>query len=108
MNAQYIYNEKRLGSLKAASQPKADELRRMEELDGIISSEQAELDRLTKCSSKLKDKVSAYTLGNISISRPYLLTLCLFPSHLHSLCFSVVTIKGANSPSSGLFCLKYF
>ncbi|CAD6333346.1 unnamed protein product [Miscanthus lutarioriparius] len=58
MNAQYIYNEKRLESLKAASQPKADELRRMKELDGIISSEQAELDRLTKCSSKLKDQAS--------------------------------------------------
>lgn len=58
MNAQYIYNEKRLDSLKTASQPKADELRRMQELDGIISSEQAELDRLTKCSSKLKDQAS--------------------------------------------------
>ncbi|AQK86965.1 Structural maintenance of chromosomes protein, partial [Zea mays] len=58
MNAQYIYNEKRLDSLKTASQPKADELRRMQELDGIISSEQAELERLTKCSSKLKDQAS--------------------------------------------------
>ncbi|XP_066363089.1 structural maintenance of chromosomes protein 4-like [Miscanthus floridulus] len=58
MNAQYIYNEKRLESLKAASQPKGDEIRRMKELDGIISSEQAELDRLTKCSSKLKDLAS--------------------------------------------------
>jgi hypothetical protein len=43
MNAQYIYNEKRLDSLKAASQPIADEVRRMKELDGIISSEQVEL-----------------------------------------------------------------
>ncbi|KAK8457494.1 hypothetical protein SEVIR_3G196500v4 [Setaria viridis] len=58
MNAQYIYNEKRLDSLKAASQPKADEVRRMNELDGIISSEQVELNRLTKCSSKLKDQAS--------------------------------------------------
>jgi len=74
MNAQYIYNEKRLESLKAASQPKGDEIRRMKELDGIISSEQAELDRLTKCSSKLKDQASAYT-RLISISRPYSSTL---------------------------------
>ncbi|KAG2619207.1 structural maintenance of chromosomes protein 4-like [Panicum virgatum] len=58
MNAQYIYNEKRLDSLKAASQPKADEVRRMKELDAIISSEQVELNRLTKCSSKLKDQAS--------------------------------------------------
>ncbi|CAN6332537.1 unnamed protein product [Urochloa humidicola] len=58
MNAQYIDNEKRLDSLKAASQPKADEVRRMKELDGIISSEQVELNRLTKCSSKLKDQAS--------------------------------------------------
>ncbi|KAJ1263499.1 hypothetical protein BS78_09G189500 [Paspalum vaginatum] len=58
MNAQYIYNEKRLDSLKSASQPKADEVHRMKELDGIISTEQLELDRLTKCSSKLKDQAS--------------------------------------------------
>lgn len=62
MNAQYIYNENRLDALKAASQPKADEVRRMKELDGIISCEQAELNRLTKCSSKLKDQASAYCL----------------------------------------------
>lgn len=58
MKTQFIYNEKRLDSLKAASQPKADEVCRMKELDGIISSEQVELDRLTKCSSKLKDQAS--------------------------------------------------
>jgi structural maintenance of chromosome 4 len=89
MNAQYIYNEKRLDSLKTASQPKADELRRMQELDGIISSEQAELERLTKCSSKLKDQASAYTQSLVCISRSYLSRL--FSSHFHSLCFSVVT-----------------
>jgi structural maintenance of chromosome 4 len=60
MNAQYSYNEKRLDSLKAASQPKADEVRRMKELDHIISTEQTELNRLTKCSSKLKDQASSY------------------------------------------------
>uniref|UniRef100_A0A0A9D3Y9 Uncharacterized protein n=1 Tax=Arundo donax TaxID=35708 RepID=A0A0A9D3Y9_ARUDO len=58
MNAQYSYNEKRLDSLKAAAQPKADEVCRMKELDGIISAEQVELNRLTKCSSKLKDQAS--------------------------------------------------
>ncbi|XP_062181355.1 structural maintenance of chromosomes protein 4 [Phragmites australis] len=58
MNAQYSYNEKRLDSLKAASKPKGDEVCRMEELDGIISTEQVELNRLTKCSSKLKDEAS--------------------------------------------------
>lgn len=59
MNAQYSYNEKRLDSLKAASKPKPDEVRRMKELDSIISDEQVELDRLTKCSSKLKDQASS-------------------------------------------------
>jgi structural maintenance of chromosome 4 len=61
MNAQYSYNEKRLDSLKAASQPKDDELGRMKELDDIISTEQVELKKLAKSSSKLKDKVSAHT-----------------------------------------------
>jgi structural maintenance of chromosome 4 len=61
MNAQYSYNEKRLDSLKAASQPKDDELGRMKELDDIISTEQVELKKLAKSSSKLKDKASAHT-----------------------------------------------
>jgi structural maintenance of chromosome 4 len=60
MNTQYSYNEKRLDSLKAASQPKADEVCRVKELDHIISTEQTELNRLTKCSSKLKDQASSY------------------------------------------------
>lgn len=78
MNAQYIYNQQRLDSLKAASQPKADEVRRMKELDGIISSEQVELNRLTKCSSKLKDQASGYTyVYLICTYRPYLSSLCL-------------------------------
>ncbi|KAM0839402.1 hypothetical protein ACQ4PT_060337 [Festuca glaucescens] len=58
MNAQYSYNEKRLDSLKAASQPKDDELGRMKELDDIISTEQVELKKLAKSSSKLKDQAS--------------------------------------------------
>uniref|UniRef100_A0A0D3G9D9 Structural maintenance of chromosomes protein n=1 Tax=Oryza barthii TaxID=65489 RepID=A0A0D3G9D9_9ORYZ len=63
MNAQFSYNEKRLDSLKAASHPKADEVRRMEELDDIISAEQAELNRLAKCSSKLKDQQKIENAG---------------------------------------------
>lgn len=58
MNAQYSYNEKRLDSLKAASHPKYDEVGRMKELDGIISTEEVELKKLAKCSSKLKDQAS--------------------------------------------------
>jgi len=109
MNAQYIYNEKRLESLKAASQPKGDEIRRMKELDGIISSEQAELDRLTKCSSKLKDQASAYTLSLISISRPYSSLPCVF--------FPVICIhfalewshdKRGQLSKFRTLCLKYF
>ena len=61
MNAQFSYNEKRLDSLKAASHPKDDEVGRMKELDDIISTEQVELKKLAKCSSKLKDQASAYT-----------------------------------------------
>nr|CAD1825703.1 unnamed protein product [Ananas comosus var. bracteatus] len=62
LNAQYSYNEKRLGSLKTASQPKEDDLCRLEELDHIILAEQRELDKLAKCSSKLKDR--AFELQN--------------------------------------------
>jgi structural maintenance of chromosome 4 len=60
MNAQYSYNEKRLDSLKAASHPKDDEVGRMKELDGIISTEEVELKKLAKCSSKLKDQASTH------------------------------------------------
>lgn len=58
MKAHYSYNEKRLDSLKAAAHPKEDEVGRMKELDGIISTEQDELNRLAKCSSKLNDQAS--------------------------------------------------
>lgn len=66
MNAQYTYNEKRLDSLEAASNPKDDEVRRMKELDDIISTEQVALKKLEKSSSKLKDQASAYT--NLEVS----------------------------------------
>ncbi|KAK3138381.1 hypothetical protein QOZ80_5AG0368150 [Eleusine coracana subsp. coracana] len=58
MNMQYSYNGNLLHPLEAASQPKADELCRLKELDGIISSEQVELNRLIKCSSRLQDQAS--------------------------------------------------
>lgn len=58
LNAQYIYNEKRLASLEAASNPKDDEIGRMKELDEIISTEQVALKKLEKSSSKLKDQAS--------------------------------------------------
>ncbi|XP_072993522.1 structural maintenance of chromosomes protein 4 [Typha latifolia] len=58
LNAQYSYNEKQLHSLEAASQPKDDELHRLKELDNIIFAEQIELEKLVKCSGKLKDRAS--------------------------------------------------
>uniref|UniRef100_A0A0D9WI72 Structural maintenance of chromosomes protein n=1 Tax=Leersia perrieri TaxID=77586 RepID=A0A0D9WI72_9ORYZ len=63
MNAQFHYNEKRLDSLKAASHPKADEVQRMEELDDIICAEQLELNKLAKCSRKLKDQQKIENAG---------------------------------------------
>ncbi|XP_042498778.1 structural maintenance of chromosomes protein 4 [Macadamia integrifolia] len=56
LNAQYSYIEKQLGSLKAASQPRQDELDRLEELNNIISIEEKELRRLTEGSKQLKEK----------------------------------------------------
>lgn len=57
MKAQHDYIEKQLDSLKAASQPRKDELDRLKELDRIISSEEQELERLAQGSKKLKEKV---------------------------------------------------
>ncbi|OVA16089.1 RecF/RecN/SMC [Macleaya cordata] len=56
LNEQYSYIEKQLDSLKAASQPRKEELDRLEELKNIISAEEKELERLTKGSKKLKEK----------------------------------------------------
>ncbi|MQL91114.1 hypothetical protein Taro_023720 [Colocasia esculenta] len=58
LNTQHTYIEKQLDSLKAASQPGKDEVERLKELEKIISVENKELERLTKCSTKLKDKAS--------------------------------------------------
>ncbi|XP_026440305.1 structural maintenance of chromosomes protein 4-like, partial [Papaver somniferum] len=56
LREQHAYIEKQLDSLKAASQPKQEELDRLEELKSVISAEEKELERLTKGSKKLKEK----------------------------------------------------
>ncbi|KAG1358997.1 structural maintenance of chromosomes protein 4 [Cocos nucifera] len=58
LNAQHSYIEKQLDSLKAASEPKRDEVNRLKELDRIISEEQTELEKLVQCSSNLKERAS--------------------------------------------------
>ncbi|KAL5999451.1 Structural maintenance of chromosomes protein 4 [Asimina triloba] len=58
LTAQHDYIEKQLDSLKAASQPRREELDRLEELDKIISLEEKELERLAEGSKKLKEKAS--------------------------------------------------
>lgn len=57
LNTQHSYLEKQHDSLEAASQPKEEELNRLEELKSIISAEEKEIDKLIKGSKKLKDKV---------------------------------------------------
>lgn len=57
LNSQHSYIEKQLDSLKAASQPKKDELERLRELKKIISAEEKEIDRLIDGSKQLKEKV---------------------------------------------------
>lgn len=57
LNSQHCYLEKQLGSLKAASQPRKDEVDRLEELQKFISVEEKEIDRLTQGSKELKKKV---------------------------------------------------
>ncbi|KAH7861220.1 hypothetical protein Vadar_023285 [Vaccinium darrowii] len=56
LNTQHVYLEKQLDSLKAASQPKQDELDRLADLRKIISTEETEIDRLTQGSKQLKEK----------------------------------------------------
>lgn len=57
LNSQHGYIEKQLDSLEAASQPRKDELDRLEELKKIISTEEKEIDELIQGSKKLKEKV---------------------------------------------------
>ncbi|XP_042414113.1 structural maintenance of chromosomes protein 4-like [Zingiber officinale] len=58
LNEQHNYIKSQLVALKAASQPKKEELNRLKELDGIISAEQSEIEKLVKCSSTLKERAS--------------------------------------------------
>lgn len=60
LNTQHVYLDKQLDSLKAASQPKQDELDRLVELRKIISAEETEIDRLTQGSKQLKEKVDRW------------------------------------------------
>ena len=62
MNMQIDYLEKQLDSLKPASEPRNDELNRLEELKKIISAEENEIDRLTQGSKQLKEKVGQGTI----------------------------------------------
>lgn len=57
LNSQHGYIEKQLDSLEAASQPRKDELDRLEELKKIISTEEKEIDKLIQGSKELKEKV---------------------------------------------------
>ncbi|PON67311.1 Structural maintenance of chromosomes protein [Trema orientale] len=56
LNTQHSYLEKQRDSLKAASQPKKEELNRLEELKKIISAEEKEINKLTQGSKQLKEK----------------------------------------------------
>ncbi|PIA44296.1 hypothetical protein AQUCO_01700121v1 [Aquilegia coerulea] len=56
LNEQHSYIEKQLDSLKAASQPRSEELARLVELKNTISAEEKELERLTTGSMKLNEK----------------------------------------------------
>ncbi|KAK9271730.1 hypothetical protein L1049_002093 [Liquidambar formosana] len=56
LNSEHSYLQKQLGSLKAASQPRKDELDRLEELKKIISVEEKEIDRLVQGSKQLKEQ----------------------------------------------------
>ncbi|KAM7508004.1 hypothetical protein LguiA_018457 [Lonicera macranthoides] len=56
LNSEHAYLEKQLDSLKTASEPKKDELNRLEELTKITSTEEKEITRLTQGSKKVKEK----------------------------------------------------
>lgn len=58
LTSQHAYLEKQLDSLKAASEPKKDELDTLEKLAKIITKEEKEIARLTQGSKNLKEKVS--------------------------------------------------
>ncbi|KAH0457445.1 hypothetical protein IEQ34_012760 [Dendrobium chrysotoxum] len=55
---QHSYIEKQLDALKAAAEPKNDDLSRLKELEDIISVEDKEVNKLSRCSNKLKDRAT--------------------------------------------------
>ena len=57
MNSQHSYIENQLASLEAASQPKKDEIDRLEQLNKIIAAEEMEINNLTDGSKQLKEEV---------------------------------------------------
>ncbi|CAK9326874.1 unnamed protein product [Citrullus colocynthis] len=56
LTSQHSYLEKQLGSLEAASKPKDDEIKRLQELRNFILEEEKEIDRLMLGSKKLTEK----------------------------------------------------
>ncbi|CAN0924358.1 Structural maintenance of chromosomes protein 4 [Linum grandiflorum] len=56
LKSEHSYLDKQLASLKAASQPKKDEVDRLKELQKIISAEEKEIDSLVHGSKQLKEK----------------------------------------------------
>ncbi|XP_004293216.1 PREDICTED: structural maintenance of chromosomes protein 4-like [Fragaria vesca subsp. vesca] len=58
LNSQHGYLEKQIGSLEAASQPKKDELDKLEELKKNIAAEEKEIQKLIQGSQQLKDKAT--------------------------------------------------
>lgn len=77
--SQHSYLEKQHDSLKAASQPKKDELDRLEELKNIISAEEKEIDKIVQGSKKLKEKVSAQLISSLSFLVAASCFRCLVP-----------------------------
>lgn len=57
MKSQQSDLEKQLYSLKVASEPKKDEVDKLQELKEIIVVEEKEIERLTNGSKRLKEKV---------------------------------------------------
>lgn len=57
LNSQHEYLANQLDSLKNAAEPSKAEIARLEELKKVISEEEKEINRLTKGSKQLKEKV---------------------------------------------------
>lgn len=56
LNSQHNYLGKQLESLEAASRPKRDEIKKLEELKKTISAEEQKIDKLIQGSKQLKEK----------------------------------------------------